>query len=95
MKKDRSKYDATNSLSVLRREIGEALETGTDMTDLTTKIEAALYRRGSTTTTTTTAIFSSLTSPTDAPASSTSNDAKETKAAAAEEKPQFHKGQDQ
>ncbi|OKL62861.1 hypothetical protein UA08_02120 [Talaromyces atroroseus] len=47
MKKDRSKYEATNALSALRREISEALETGTDMIDLSTKVEAALYRKGS------------------------------------------------
>jgi tRNA (guanine26-N2/guanine27-N2)-dimethyltransferase len=35
-------------LSMLKREIGEALESGQDLRDLTTKIEAALYRSGST-----------------------------------------------
>jgi tRNA (guanine26-N2/guanine27-N2)-dimethyltransferase len=47
MKKDRSKYEVTNALSALRKEINEALESGTDVSDLTMKVEAALYRKGS------------------------------------------------
>ncbi|KAN0073247.1 S-adenosyl-L-methionine-dependent methyltransferase [Elaphomyces granulatus] len=44
MRKSRDAIQDNSPLSLLKREIGEALEDGQNLRDLTTKIEAALYR---------------------------------------------------
>ncbi|KAH8689799.1 S-adenosyl-L-methionine-dependent methyltransferase [Talaromyces proteolyticus] len=46
MKKNRVNYEGQQALAALQQEIAEALESGTDVRDLTTKLQAALYRRG-------------------------------------------------
>ncbi|EED14199.1 N2,N2-dimethylguanosine tRNA methyltransferase [Talaromyces stipitatus ATCC 10500] len=63
MRNDRSHFDGSNPLNVLKKEVQTALEEGKDLADLSMRIEAALYRKGRTsppsaeptTTTTTTA----------------------------------------
>ncbi|CRG88719.1 tRNA (guanine-N2-)-methyltransferase [Talaromyces islandicus] len=52
-------------LTELKRELSEALASGTDVRDLTTKIEAALYRKGASSTTTTTQPISKPKNPND------------------------------
>lgn len=47
MRKSRENLEGEQWLSALRKEITTALESGKDVHDLTTKIEAALYRCGS------------------------------------------------
>ncbi|OXV08412.1 hypothetical protein Egran_03825 [Elaphomyces granulatus] len=44
MRKSRDAIQDNSPLSLLKREIGEALEDGRDLRDLTIKVEAALYR---------------------------------------------------
>ncbi|KAN0072952.1 hypothetical protein V8E54_009066 [Elaphomyces granulatus] len=44
MRKSRDALQDDSGMSMLKREVGEALESGQDLRDLKTKIEAALYR---------------------------------------------------
>ncbi|RAO72558.1 uncharacterized protein BHQ10_008570 [Talaromyces amestolkiae] len=46
MKKDRSKFAESSALDALKTELETAIRDGKDVADLTTRIEAALYRKG-------------------------------------------------
>lgn len=46
MKKDRSRFAESSALDALKTELETAIQEGKDVADLTTRIEAALYRKG-------------------------------------------------
>lgn len=46
MKKDRSRFAESSALDALKTELETAIREGKDVADLTTRIEAALYRKG-------------------------------------------------